>query len=165
MNGTLRTGVSPSLWSETAYASYLRYPYAYARTAPRACEHVRSTCELMDSKLWVFPMDHRGTGDSPETAGEGAGIELQRPQHARVTNVLRTRVKVASKFGCFDFLARAKDSRNFDTPTATISIEINAQISEIIAKFMNEIWGGRQRNSGLGQLGQVRRHTERGEQY
>jgi hypothetical protein len=48
-------------------------------------------------------------------------------------------------------LARAKDSRNFDTPTATISIEINAQISEIIAKFMNEIWGGRQRNSGLGQ--------------
>lgn len=49
-------------------------------------------------------------------------------------------------------LARAKDSRNFDTPTATISIEINAQISEIIAKFMNEIWGGRHRNSGLGQL-------------
>ena len=42
----------------------------------------------MDPKLWVFPMDHRGTGDSLGTAGEGAGIELQRPQHARVTNVL-----------------------------------------------------------------------------
>ena len=38
----------------------------------------------MDPKLLVFPMDHSGTVDSPGTAGEGAGEELQRPQHARV---------------------------------------------------------------------------------
>ena len=33
-------------------------------------------------------MDHCGTGDSPGTAGEGSGDELQRPQHGRVTDVL-----------------------------------------------------------------------------
>ena len=42
----------------------------------------------MNPKLWVFSMDHCGTVDSPGTAGEGSGDELQRPQHAQVTTRL-----------------------------------------------------------------------------
>ena len=42
-------------------------------------------------------MDHRGTGDSLGTAGEGSGDELQRPQHARVTDVLGLKVLATVK--------------------------------------------------------------------
>jgi hypothetical protein len=54
----------------------------------------------MDPKLWVFSMDHCGTVDSPGTAGEGSGDEMQRPQHGRVTDVLGLTVLTAQAVIC-----------------------------------------------------------------